>query len=473
MSKKQKRRKKIIRLITDISCSVIAAAVIICGIFLIKSNAEKSYVTSLCIDGERIGYIESSSVITEGKLLFESRIYDEYGYYYDFDCDFTLVGEKISSDNIEYIGKEAVASAMLEICGIEHIHGGVLYIDGKEAAFCESVDVIESVLERVISQRAALLSPYGIEFEVNGVTIGEDVRILASTIGEDELYSMLSDNSFPDWFEEYYESKSEAIKYAKENDIYDGAFDGEFSDTFIQTDSGDCKIKLSYTYTCKTAAYEIIERRRLITYEPYRLDDYFVYDSEGSDGERYCCYTLTYTDNYLKEKALTESVVIKEAVDAVYVQGLRHKEDKGVATGYMLWPTYYGDKPYITSFFGIKRVYDYGSTHRGIDLYMPTGTPVYACDGGIISDCGYNNSYGNYVIIDHDGTALQTVYGHLSSYVVEIGEEIAIGDLIAYSGQTGNVTAPHLHLEVRVDGEFRNPLDYMPNDDYVYNNLYY
>ena len=101
--------------------------------------------------------------------------------------------------------------------------------------------------------------------------------------------------------------------------------------------------------------------------------------------------------------------------------------------------------------------------HKGVDLAAPTGTPVYATADGLISMAQRYSSYGNYVQIEH-GAEMQTRYAHLSKYVVEPGTRVSKGDLIGYVGSTGRSTGPHLHYEVRVNGEAVNPIPYMEAD---------
>ena len=86
--------------------------------------------------------------------------------------------------------------------------------------------------------------------------------------------------------------------------------------------------------------------------------------------------------------------------------------------------------------------------HTGLDFAAPTGTPIHAVANGVVTSTGYDGSYGNKTVITlDDGTELW--YCHQNAYAVDVGQEVHAGDLIGYVGSTGNVTGPHLHLEVR------------------------
>ena len=102
--------------------------------------------------------------------------------------------------------------------------------------------------------------------------------------------------------------------------------------------------------------------------------------------------------------------------------------------------------------------------HKGIDLAAPTGTPVYATADGVVQRADRFSSYGLYIAIDH-GASLQTRYAHLSRLAVAAGERVKKGEVIGYVGSTGRSTGPHLHYEVRVDGQAVNPIPYMVESD--------
>ncbi len=112
----------------------------------------------------------------------------------------------------------------------------------------------------------------------------------------------------------------------------------------------------------------------------------------------------------------------------------------------------------VSSRFGIRG----GSTHKGLDIAAPAGTPIYAAASGkvITSAYGWNGGYGNYVVIDH-GDGINTAYGHCSSLVAQPGQTVNQGDLIAYVGNTGDSYGNHLHFEVRVNGVAQNPQNYL------------
>lgn len=116
----------------------------------------------------------------------------------------------------------------------------------------------------------------------------------------------------------------------------------------------------------------------------------------------------------------------------------------------------------LTSSYGMRvhPVLGGRRAHKGIDLAGPVGTPIYATADGVISKAEWFSSYGLYVSIEHGG-ALQTRYGHMSRLNVASGQRVRKGEIIGFIGTTGRSTGPHLHYEVRVNGEAVNPIPYM------------
>jgi murein DD-endopeptidase MepM/ murein hydrolase activator NlpD len=103
----------------------------------------------------------------------------------------------------------------------------------------------------------------------------------------------------------------------------------------------------------------------------------------------------------------------------------------------------------------------WGTLHPGIDIGVPTGTPIHAAGSGTVVWCGWMSGYGNLVMIDHHN-GLATLYGHQSRIAASCGEQVVTGQVIGYVGCTGFCTGPHLHFEVRLNGTPVDPLGYLP-----------
>lgn len=111
----------------------------------------------------------------------------------------------------------------------------------------------------------------------------------------------------------------------------------------------------------------------------------------------------------------------------------------------------------VTSPFGLRLNGLRPEVHRGVDLGVPTGTPVQAMADGRVSYAGWWNGYGLLVVLDHGGGTTSR-YAHLSQLRVEAGQDVEARQVIALSGATGNASAPHLHFEIRRSDRAEDPV---------------
>lgn len=136
--------------------------------------------------------------------------------------------------------------------------------------------------------------------------------------------------------------------------------------------------------------------------------------------------------------------------------------DRGVSDVGFMWPT---DYQYISAYYGEPTPFQ--TFHSGIDLVNIPGTPIYAAAKGTVTTTdamqidGHYYGYGNYIIIGHNAR-FSTLYGHLMSFAVSVGDEVEQGQIVGYMGNTGWSTGPHLHFEVREYGNHVNPINYLP-----------
>jgi len=163
-------------------------------------------------------------------------------------------------------------------------------------------------------------------------------------------------------------------------------------------------------------------------------------------------------DNKELEKMIDE---FKAEADALVkeIQGLQSTGTKYTG-GKMTWPA--PGYTRITSEYGnrIHPVLKTKKFHAGMDIGVPSGNKIVAAASGKVIKAAYSGSYGNMVMVDHGG-GIVTLYAHNTKLLVKTGDQVSAGQQIAVSGATGRVTGPHLHFEVRVNGNYVNPRNYL------------
>ena len=207
---------------------------------------------------------------------------------------------------------------------------------------------------------------------------------------------------------------------------------------------------------------KMVEKGRLkeiIEFETIKKesDEYYKGDSfleqEGQDGVQIFEGEITKIGGEVTDRKETaEPEIIKEKKDKIILVGTAERP-KTAATGTFIVPL---NSYVVTSEWGGR----WGRLHEGIDLAAPTGTPIYASDGGKIIKANYWSGHGLCVEIDH-GNGIVTRYSHCSAVMVSIGDLVYQGQHIANVGNTGHSFGSHCHFEVRVNDVSQNPRNYI------------
>ncbi|MGM9950812.1 MAG: peptidoglycan DD-metalloendopeptidase family protein [Lysinibacillus sp.] len=169
---------------------------------------------------------------------------------------------------------------------------------------------------------------------------------------------------------------------------------------------------------------------------------------EGKAGQKEVLYTITSENGIRTGKQATNEVVTAEPVDYINVVGTKVIPSRG--TGQFVWPAVGG---YVSSQMGPR----WGTQHRGIDIARPSNYTIKASDNGVVTFTGWDGSYGNKIVINHNN-GYETTYAHLASITVSVGQVVGQGSEIGIMGSTGNSTGTHLHFEVQKNGSLVNPL---------------
>lgn len=172
---------------------------------------------------------------------------------------------------------------------------------------------------------------------------------------------------------------------------------------------------------------------------------------EGVNGEKNVLYNIIQQNGVTVKQTVLNEQVTKEMKEKVVVKGTKVIPSRG--TGDLSWPAVGG---YISSGYG----YRWGRQHKGIDIARPSNRTIKAADNGRVVYAGWDGDYGKKIIVDHNN-GYRTVYAHLSSISVSVGQTVSKGSKIGIMGSTGRSTGIHLHFEVYKNGRLQNPMKFL------------
>ncbi|MGE7623377.1 peptidoglycan DD-metalloendopeptidase family protein [Viridibacillus sp. NPDC096237] len=353
-----------------------------------------------------------------------------------------------------------------------------LLIDGKVAAYVKDIDAYEAALRQLklqyvsakelkvldtienahktlppLKKNETRIVDISIKQSVSGMTeytdpsnvltTKEAVKLLTKGKHQEKSYTIKDGDTLSSIAAKYKLSTSKLLKLNK-----------NLTDDKSLTIGHSIKVaelepRINIELTKESIKSEKIDHKTIIEKDKTMLTGEKEVKQKGSDGKKLVRHVITEIDgNPALEKVITQSVM-KEPETRVIIKGTKEVPSRG--SGSFEWPAEGG---YISSEMG----YRWGELHRGLDIARPDGFTIKAADNGEITFAGVDGSYGNKVTIDHNN-GYQTVYGHLASIDVEVGQVVAQGSKLGIMGTTGNSTGVHLHFEVSKNGKLLNPLN--------------
>lgn len=267
------------------------------------------------------------------------------------------------------------------------------------------------------------------------------------------LYGILSDAK-----EGYDDATTTEFANKVEVKPYKGDKSAESVDDLMEYSKYMYSIKLSTDWIYE----EEIPYETEITEDDSQPEGYEEITQEGQNGTKQTTLRLTFVNGDQTDAVVTDEKEISKPVKEKKIVGTAKSSENGgsgsgESTGSFMWPVPHTHN--ITSYMEWR----WGRMHNGIDIAGggDYGQPFVAADGGTVVWSGDDGGgYGNYVMIDH-GNGYMTVYGHACELACSTGDYVSQGQVIGYIGSTGNSTGPHLHFEVRLDGEYQDPLNYV------------
>ena len=398
---------------------VFASAVSMMAIGLIMVSSMSAYEYSYY--GRKLGITKSTQEVYDVIELLGDKLSENVGANVDLNVERDIQFEKIYGFGLKIDKHDDILNTLTYMKDIR-VQAYAIFINGEQIAIVNQEETANEIIEKV--KQYFVVPRDGYEF--GEPTIKEDVFIK-------EVGAVLSDISNPDKVEHLIETGSV-------DDVEPG----------LEEPLVTVSVSAVQTYT-QQIAYGVKYVRNA---DMYMGDIALV--SAGKYGIREKTSLVEFENGIEVSRVDQGSKVVSNPVDAVYYMGTRNIPERS-GTGTWIFPLKAGYT--ITSRFGYRNTGIPGAStyHEGVDLYVPVGTKIYAADGGVVTFAGVRGGLGRCVIINHGGL-YETVYGHCSTLLVKVGDEVFQGQNIALSGRTGNTSGPHLHFEVRYNGKAFDPL---------------
>jgi murein DD-endopeptidase MepM/ murein hydrolase activator NlpD len=406
------------------------------------------------VDGKTIGIVKDKQQVVELINEFENKCKSEFNKQVNIPQNINLEKVFTKKDNISSINElELQLQRELKV----NVEAYVIKCNSKDIVVVNDEECANMILENLKVQY--IDSDSQSQFKEIGFL--ETVQVIQDYVSPDLITS--SDNAF--------NLISTGTNEIKEYEIEDGDVisciaeeyklkvdDIQKANPQINIDKIKIGQKINLTVPKPLISVKTIEEKQYVEEIPFVIEyeeSSSMYEGEskirvkGEKGSNQVKAEIVKINGIETERTILEESAITESISQVVIKGTKERP-KTMATGSFAWPS--GGS--ITSKFG----YRWGRNHNGIDLGVSTGTPIKASDGGKITFSGWKGGYGYLVIIDHEN-GYSTYYGHNSILKVKAGERVYKGQTISLSGNTGNSTGPHLHFEIRKNGEPINPLN--------------
>ncbi|MGG4146022.1 M23 family metallopeptidase [Paenibacillus algorifonticola] len=458
----------------------ILAAVGIGGIQYVKANTNDYY--HLYMNGTEVGTI--GSPLEVGALL-EQKASEAQQATPDIPI-MVESGQLTYTSTSAYKGSPDTQQTLAKLEGLltTHAVGVEVKVNGKVIGIVKSQAAADAVLARVQSKyapeektekestkvRALAFSPEEVEVDKNTPKAGKELTDVAfvEKVETGAVSTSPSDIvSDTDMYKLLVEGTIKPTKYKVQQGDCVGCIAQKFDispQVIYENNKGieDDMIKVGDVLDLTVRQPELSVRTtekltEIVTIDPptevQKNDEMRVGESKlisaGVSGSKSLTYKIVKENGYLISEELVDQQVIKEAVPTVMMKGT--KVILGEGTGVFSAPV---SGYSVSSTFGTR----WGRLHKGID--MTGGKTITAADNGIVIFAGTKNGYGNVVIIDHKN-GYETLYGHLDSISVSVGDILEKGDTLGIMGNTGRSYGVHLHFEIHKDGELQNPLKYL------------
>jgi len=431
-----------------------------------KSNVVTIY--HVMVNGKEIGVVNSPDVIhnwTREKLQEEK---EKHGLKLTLADYITFTEEQVFKGKYD---NTAAIKALGDIANLK-VEAVKLVVDGQVIGYAPDEQTAEQVLARVKQKYSGLpadadkkaavaAASISSQTPVKHVKFKEEIKLepdsvtAAQVLPTDKLEELLVKGTFKQVVHTVVEGDCLgciAQKYGiTTKDIYANN-PGLTEDTLLQLGQ-----KINVTAVRPVVTVQVVEevsQEETIAYTSEVRNNAQLEKGEsrilqdGREGSKIVRYQIIKENGQVVARKVLNQKVVLQPVAKIVERGTKVIPSRG--TGRFTWPA----RGHISSGFGMR----WGRLHKGIDI--AGSGPIRAADNGRVVSAGWDGDYGKAVIIDH-GNGIRTLYGHLRSINVSVGDVVSKGKTIGMMGSTGDSTGVHLHFEVHKNGRVQNPLRYL------------
>lgn len=407
------------------------------------------------LDGKVIGYVDSKAQVQEMIANVEAKASEYFGtpYHYAGNLTYSLSYMK----DTDVLGSSEMQDLLFSSIGdLQKTYA--LSVDGQVIATNDSRTALQMMLRRILKSSAAQFSNAKTEFV-------QDVQITATGLG-DKYKMAISDL---EWL--LTSNQQETVTYTiQKGDTLSGIASRNgmkvselktlnssmdlskiFPGDVVQVSAAVPFLSLKQTVT--QSYTEQISYGTDVEYSSKLYTGQSSIKSAGVYGSAAVTADVVYVDGVEQSRTVLSYEVVSQPVNEVKLVGTAVRP-KTAASGHFIKPS----SGRFSSGYGYRR--SFGDFHTGTDFAGPTGSAIWASDGGTVIWAGWKGNYGYCVMINH-GNGYVTLYGHCSKLLVRVGDKVYQGQQIAKVGSTGRSTGPHVHFEIIYNGNTRNPLRYV------------
>ena len=445
----------------NILLTVMSMVLLICvgaaGVINYCTAYEYSY------NGHSLGYVKSKDEVLQITDMVQKALTEDKAMQVIIDARDDIAFQRVSTlDRDVTIDSSEDVLRRLTYIGDLNVKAYGIYVNGDKIGAVRSKDVAAEVLKKIeeryareeedaVIEKAEILETVDVHLSNTSLrrvySADRMADLLCMTRDKETVHTINAGETLQSIAETYGTTVRQLLQ---DNEVADPA-NLEVGTTLLIKQKGPA---LTVRMTERRAYTQVIKYKT----KEKKTDEMYEGDSEilqeGEDGSEDIVERTVSINGEQESKVFLKHEITKKPVKKIILVGTAERPPT-VGDGKYIWPLAGGYT--LTSHYG----YRWGRLHAGIDLGTPQGNDVLAADGGTVIRAGYFGGYGLCVDIDHQNGQM-TRYGHLSSVLVNVGDEVYEGQHIAESGNTGRSTGAHLHFEIHVNGQTHDPLQDLP-----------